>query len=257
MRFGQMLGAFLSGAWLLSGCGGASRHDDVPAGSGAEPAAAGASRGGSNASAGSDSGGRAAGGAGAEPTTPTLHGVPIGDCRVPDAAGNDDCPAEPPSASTPCQAPAGPRKCAYDLQVSEGRATQLVYTCDPEQSSWGAFYVPCGLVCSTLSGAVIELAGDCGARQPVTCESSDTTFAFETEQQWLDSAFERVLSACLGESRYGPQFQLEVADGCGTRLSSDEPFSPEAATCLKTALDSLRWECGLRLSCTVFSAPPL
>ena len=109
------------------------------------------------------------------------------------------------------------------------------------------------MVCGSLSGDVIELDANCEDRKPVSCKNTDSSFAFETEQQWLDNAFERVLSDCLGEARYDKQFQLELAGGCGTRLSSNVPFSVDAAACLKKRLDGVRWECGLELSCSLFA----
>jgi hypothetical protein len=252
MRFGQLGVGLVFGVLALPGCGGTTRSgadaSGAQAGSNGEPVTSGA-----GGNAGNSFGGTTGSG-GAEPAIPTYMGVPIGDCRVPSAATRrPGCPATPPAASAACT-PDGPKQCTYDLQVSEGRAMQLVYTCDANQQMWGAFYVPCGMVCSTLSGGVLELAADCEARQPVSCKSSDWTFAYETSQQWLDAAFERVISDCFGEARYDRQFQLELVNGCGTRVSSDVTFTAEAAACLKKELDNVRWDCGLQLSCTTFAS---
>lgn len=194
------------------------------------------------------------GGAGGE-QVPMLDGVPIGDCKVPtDGARGEGCPAQPPVDSTPCEAPNGLKRCAYDIQANGGRAVQLVSVCHPDQLTWGSLSASCGTVCSSLSGDVLELAANCGDRELVSCRNADSVFTFETEQQWLDNAFERVLTKCLGLQRYNRQLQFEVANGCGTRVSSNMPFSPDAAACLRTELDSVRFQCGVRLSCSSFAA---
>jgi hypothetical protein len=254
MRFGQLgAGLVVVGVLAVGGCGGTTQHDgDVRAAAGQPASGAGGAGGTGSRNAGGTAG---SGGAGAEPTIPTFHGVPIGDCRLPsDATRTDGCPVEPPEDSRPCEAPNGLKTCTYDIQVSDGRANQVVYTCHPDQLTWGSLYAPCGLVCGSLSGDVIELGTNCSAREPVSCKSSDSVFAFETEQQWLDDAFGRLLSDCLGQKRYNRQIQLELADGCGTRLSSNVAFSSDEAACLKKQLDNVRWECGLRLSCTIFAS---
>jgi hypothetical protein len=50
------------------------------------------------------------------------------------------------------------------------------------------------------------------------------------------------------------KLQLELANGCGARLSSNMPFSADAAACLRTELDSVRFQCAARLSCSRFDA---
>jgi hypothetical protein len=126
--------------------------------------------------------------------------------------------------------------------------------CHPAQLQWGELQVTCGLLCGAAGPHVIELSASCQTRELSSCRVPDTLFAFETAQQWLDAAFQGVLSKCFGGMPYNQQFELELANGCPTRLSSSAPFSPGQAACLSAELNGARWECGATLSCSKFLA---
>jgi hypothetical protein len=179
-------------------------------------------------------------------------GVPIGDCRETGETRPAECPAEPPMDQASCQAPSGLLRCPYDIRVADGRADQVVYFCHPEQLLWGsALLLSCGMLCGPPDAHVLDLGtADCEDRATSLCESG-SIFAFETQQQAFDTAFEALLRTCLGEV-YGTHYKLEVEDGCPRRISSSQPFSEEALQCLGGKLASLRWGCAVDLSCSSY-----
>lgn len=181
------------------------------------------------------------------------EGVPIGDCVETASAGLAGCPPEPPTLSESCEAPGGVYlQCPYEIRVERGRAAQVIYTCHPEQLFWGGFMASCGEVCRPPDANVLELdASDCEQRAITSCKDLGAAFGFETQQQWFDSAFEKLIASCFGEV-LGRQFQLEVENGCPARLSSSAPFSSSAQACLTDQLNQLRWDCALDLSCSTF-----
>lgn len=61
----------------------------------------------------------------------------------------------------------------------------------------------------------------------------------------FDAAFAFVIQSCLGGVVANSRYQLEVQNGCPTRISGSQPFSAQAAQCLQGQLGSLRWSCAL------------
>lgn len=228
-------------AWVVAllsvvACGGSSRHgpSGTPDDDGGEGGAS---------SSGAGEGGHAG--------SPMKDGVPIGDCRETGETRPAECPAQPPEDQTSCAAPDGLLSCPYDIRVANGRASQAVYFCHPDQLQWGSALLSCGVLCDPPAEHVLDLGGaECEARATSPCESG-TIFAFATEQQVFDSAFESVIQSCLGEV-IGTRYQLEVRNGCPARISSSQPFSEPATQCLRGRLGSLRWSCALDLSCSAY-----
>ncbi len=219
------------GVLILSGvaCGGASRKN-VPGGSAGE----GEERG--------------------DPPRPMKEGVPIGDCRENGETRPAECPAQPPTDATSCQAPNGLLRCPYAIRVSDGRAAQMVSFCQPEGLSWVSASVPCGDLCAPPGQHVLELpVTDCEERAPSSC-ASGAIFVFETNQQSFDALFESLLRPCLNEDLYSAFYEVEVESGCPVRVSSSQPFPESVAQCLRRGLSSVRWECALDLSCASHSA---
>jgi len=183
----------------------------------------------------------------------SIEGVPIGDCHPPTreskiAAG---CPEDPPINGTACEAVGTVKKCPYAIRVADGEAKQLVSICHPEQLTWGSSEVSCGLVCPDLGPYVLELSQTprCAARAETACRSRDVLFGFETEQQWLDTAFGRAISRCTSGARHGTRYLLELKNGCPLRLSSADPLPPDVSACVAAQLSAVRWDCGKSLAC--------
>ena len=141
--------------------------------------------------------------------------------------------------------------CPYEIRAESGNSTQRFFEC---QGTWGAgTTVPCGQSCGAPLANVIELPTECAARTMVSCaEASETVFARPTNQQRLDEIFMGVLSECGGPP-YGNPLQLDVSDGCPTRLSTGEPLDTPRADCLRSRLDAVRWDCALGLTCSAFA----
>jgi len=197
---------------------------------------------------------RGGGGAAGAPDAPEpmlIDGVPIGDCREPTSETREPgCPAQPPQPQAACEAPNGLKACAYEIEVADGRASQMIYTCHPDQLIWGSGQVPCGLACQPPAEHVVGLTTSCSDAPVTTCRDPDQLFAFETAQQWLDSAFEKVLHRCVGDP-IGVLYQLELAGGCPVRISSNMAFTANQLACLVPAL-GVRWDCAANLSCSRF-----
>lgn len=256
------------GRWHVGVCGtallslvacGETRRDPVTvpatAGSGGVEPQGGAESAGSGGSAaaasgeGGLSGGAGTAGAGGRPPAPLKDGVPIGDCKETEEARPAGCPAEPPTDQTSCEAPDGLLRCPYEIRVEDGRASQAVYFCHPDQLTWGSSLIPCGRLCPAPDPNQLELdVSDCESRVLGSCDSG-SVYAFETDQQLLDSVFDAAVLGCVGEV-YGVRFQVEVQGGCPSRVSSSKPFSDAAAQCFRQRLGSVRWDCAQDLSCT-------
>jgi hypothetical protein len=180
------------------------------------------------------------------------EGVPIGDCRETGETRPAECPAQPPEDQTSCEAPNGALSCPYEIRVADGLAQQAVYFCHPEQLLWGSALLSCGVSCGAPDVHVLDLdVAGCEQRAVSSCESG-STFAFPTEQQVFDAAFASVIQSCLGGVVANSRYQLEVQNGCPTRISGSQPFSTQAVQCLRSQLASLRWSCARDLSCSTY-----
>jgi len=223
--------------------------------SGEDAGASGAGTGGASAGTSGDAAGEQGVGGRDEPP-PTIDGVPIGDCREPTSETRSaGCPEEPPMESEVCEAPDGLKQCPYTIEVSEGSASQRVFICHPEQLIWGSLQASCGMLCPELGPHVIELEQPCAERTMTTCRSANIIYAYETAQQWLDSAFEGAVARCVGGSTYGTQFWLELENGCPARFASAVALPQDVAECVSSTLNQTRWDCAVDLSCSRYLVP--
>jgi hypothetical protein len=183
---------------------------------------------------------------GAADVIPLKNGIPIGDCRELSAAEQTElgCPAQPPVASSSCDAPGG-TTCRYDISAENGHSQQTVFHC--YNDSWGAGALDsCGHVCQLAGDNDISFdISDCRSRPVTECPYETPDIAPPTAQDQLNQAVKRSLETCGGND-----FEIEFHSGCPTRLSSSMPLSPDIATCLSERLARVRWRCARSLLCT-------
>lgn len=186
---------------------------------------------------------------------PKKDGVPIGDCRVRTVAEQTalGCPAETPTPGEPCAAPTG-TECHYGIDVSDSLAMETVFLCGSNGQWDVGSQQKCGQTCSYIGSNMIEFKGmDCGARPIVNCEATDTARAFEFSAQFeLDSVLMRAFSTCAGFGYRGVA-DLEVVNGCATRLVSITPLSAEVTECLRKVFEPVRFDCARQLSCSNYA----
>lgn len=187
---------------------------------------------------------------------PNKEGVPIGDCRERSPAEQTalGCPAEKPTPGVTCSTPPDVA-CRYGIDViGNTMSTESVFLC--LDGKWGPGSVgSCGQICDYVGSNLIEFQGlDCGARPISKCsELTNATYAFEpTAQSELNSVLMRVLRTCLGEPYIGSA-DLEVVNGCATKLVSAAPFSTEVTECLRKTFEPVRLDCARQLTCSGFT----
>lgn len=188
---------------------------------------------------------------------PKKDGVPIGNCteRTPAEQTALGCPVEKPTPGNACSTPTGVA-CRYGIDVlGNTMSTESVFLCSDGQ--WGPGSVEkCGQICDFVGSNLIEFQGlDCGARPISKCsELTNTTYAFEpAAQSELDSVLIEALRTCLGTPYIGSA-NLEVINGCATRLVTGASFSAEVTECLRKTFEPVRLDCARQLTCSGFTS---
>jgi hypothetical protein len=213
-------------------------------------------------------------GGGGRGPIPTKDGVPIGDCRElsADELAALGCPIEPPQPLSSCDGSIAGcpyelrscdvpgTECPYEIRVESSMSSQVFYRCSGDAPSWGGgAMLTCGIVCAAPEAHITEFSPSCGNRTVSSCASGSDILS--TAQNKLDIAFASLLSDCgypvspVSPGTLFDRVQLELTDGCPTRLSSISPLDSAVLQCLTARLDSLRWDCALNLTCTAFARP--
>jgi hypothetical protein len=187
-------------------------------------------------------------------TIPRKDGVPIGDCK--EYTSTEQlalgCPTLEPQPMSTCSSAVG-TTCSYGIDVSTGEySTQNFYVCD-SSGSWGpGTQQRCGQTCTFAGPNVVTFSGtDCSLRLTTSCDSTpDILYSSTiTAQVVMNEILAKTVETCFGGTIPDSLFELELQNGCATRLYSSSPLNTELTTCFKNRFESVRLDCAMPLSC--------